>query len=330
MSVLAEHQIFKAGGGVFEVPKKFIRLSGADTVDFLHRITTQSVNRLSHGHGLPTALLQANGMILSFFDLYHAGHFFLIVVDSGLFQATWDALDRLHFGEDMVMKDVSSDFAFLSAQGPDAIGKLKEVLTNTLGRLPQEDHEIIGTEESFVARESDFDGAFGFHLLVKRSGLNEIKSQLIKSGVVNLSFELWELLRAESGHFQFGIDVNEKNLILEVALSPYVARNKGCYPGQEVVERVFTYGNVAKKLVGLELNGATDPMIVPAKLFSGDVEVGTLTSAKTLPWNGRCVGFGVVRKPHYEAGQNLLVAASHATARVVNLPGAFEIKRELA
>ena len=58
--------------------------------------------------------------------------------------------------------------------------------------------------------------------------------------------------------------------------------NKGCYPGQEVVARMDTYGNVRRKLVGLVLKDATVPPH-GAKLFSGDREVGWVSSATRSP-----------------------------------------------
>ncbi|MBK9294265.1 MAG: hypothetical protein IPM57_07450 [Oligoflexia bacterium] len=65
--------------------------------------------------------------------------------------------------------------------------------------------------------------------------------------------ELSEQQRVDSGLFSLGIDVTEKNLLLEIPFEDFLARQKGCYPGQEVVERVFTYGNVTKKLMLLDL-----------------------------------------------------------------------------
>lgn len=71
-------------------------------------------------------------------------------------------------------------------------------------------------------------------------------------GFTQLSPHLFEFLRVQEGYPLLGKDIGENEIILEGNFEKAVARNKGCYPGQEVVERIFTYGSVNKKLVKIE------------------------------------------------------------------------------
>ena len=329
MSLLSEHETYLKLGGLFELPKAVLRLSGPDGSDFLHRLTTQDVKNLRPGFGFPAALLQADSRLVSFFDIYHCGNFFFLVVDQDLFQTTWDYLEKFHFAEDIKIQNESSEFGFLSVQGPQS----GEITKKVLGRIPPSESEVIGTETCFIARRDDFQNP-GYHLVVKSGHKESLKTQLKQAGLQTLSLDLWKLLRAESGHFQFGVDINEKNLVLESALAGYISRNKGCYPGQEAVERVFTYGNVSKKLVGVEWLAVSEvaPPRLPIKLLSEGQEVGRVTSLVQFPWNKKCRGFALVRKPHYEVGSKLSYIEDGATQNVtvIGLPNAFEIKRELA
>jgi len=333
--LVAKHNVFKKNGGYFEFPKGILKISGPDARDFLHRMTSQNVNALSAGAGVPAALLQPNASIISLFHLYNSGSFFLVVSDEGLLRATHEALEKFHFAENLEMKDISGEFRFLSVQGPGA----KDVVAVILGRIPPGRHEIIGTEDALVLSENDFSAPTGFHLLIKTSRFSDVIGKLESRGLGPMSSDLWNLLRAEAGHATFGVDMSDKNLILEGALADYVSRDKGCYPGQEVVERIFTYGNVAKKLVGVEwpTNAAVQDgsflagLAVPGKLIGDEgKEVGTLTSVKFFPWSKRAFGFAMVRKPFYEEGQHLRVAGTDADVRVVSLPRSFEIRRELS
>ena len=91
-----------------------------------------------------------------------------------------------------------------------------------------------------------------------------------------------EALRIEAGLPKAGPDLNEEIVPPEANLEGKAfSLNKGCYPGQEVVARMDTYGNVRRHLVGLVMKGS----IIPprgAKLFSGDREVGWVSSATAL------------------------------------------------
>lgn len=321
--VIAEYQAYKSSCGLFQQPKGVIKVSGPQASDFLHRLTTQNIKSMTPGTGLPAALLQSNAMVVSMFELYHTGNFFLLVTDSSQTQATYEYLEKLHFTEDLQIETVTDQFTFLSVQGPHS----RDVVQKALGRVPAARGEIIGAHEAFISYSSDFEGQ-GYHLLIKREFTDEVFARLRKAGGNFLSEEFRNLLRLESGRFQFGVDINEKNLILEASSADSVSRNKGCYPGQEVVERVFTYGNVAKKLVGLQF-GADAPVAKPqAKVFADDKEIGHVTSSARLPWNNQVVALAIVRRPHYEEGSRVLVEGVAEPAEVISLPQSFEIETD--
>ena len=101
-----------------------------------------------------------------------------------------------------------------------------------------------------------------------------------------------EALRIEAGLPKAGSDLNEEIVPPEANLEGKAfSLNKGCYPGQEVVARMDTYGNVRRKLVGLVLKDSTVPPH-GAKLFSGDREVGWVSSATRSPRLNAVIAFG--------------------------------------
>lgn len=102
--------------------------------------------------------------------------------------------------------------------------------------------------------------------------------------------------RIKKGLFKFGKDITEKNLILEAPLNSYLHRDKGCYPGQEVVERVFTYGQVAKKLVAIHLK---QPLPEGSELTADGKKVGQVTSSSGLN------ALAMVQKSHYNSGSKI-------------------------
>ncbi|HET9942995.1 MAG TPA: glycine cleavage T C-terminal barrel domain-containing protein [Terriglobia bacterium] len=84
--------------------------------------------------------------------------------------------------------------------------------------------------------------------------------------------------------------------------------SKGCYPGQEVVARMDTYGTVRRHLVGLVVKGSVVPP-KGAKLFTGDREVGWISSASLSPELQAPIAFGFPLRDFSAAGTALSVHA---------------------
>ena len=114
-----------------------------------------------------------------------------------------------------------------------------------------------------------------------------------------------EALRIETGLPKAGPDLNEEIVPPEANLEGKAfSLNKGCYPGQEVVARMDTYGTVRRKLVGLLLKDSTVPSH-GAKLFSGDREVGWISSATHSPQLNAVIALGFPLRDFSEPGTEL-------------------------
>jgi aminomethyltransferase len=102
-------------------------------------------------------------------------------------------------------------------------------------------------------------------------------------GINAIGSQAREALRIEAGIPKAGTELNEEIVPPEANLEGKAfSLTKGCYPGQEVVARMDTYGNVRRRLVGLSLKDSVVPP-TGARLFSGDREVGWVSSAVYSP-----------------------------------------------
>ena len=142
------------------------------------------------------------------------------------------------------------------------------------------------------------------------------------NGIKAVGSQAREALRIEAGIPKAGPELNEEIVPPEANLEGKAfSLNKGCYPGQEVVARMDTYGNVRRHLVGLVLN---DVIIPPkgAKLFSGDREVGWVSSATTSPHQNGVIALGFPLRDFSKTGTTLSieVEGTKHNATVVELP----------
>ncbi len=111
-------------------------------------------------------------------------------------------------------------------------------------------------------------------------------------------------VRIENGKPRYGEDIRETSLVQETQQMHAVSFNKGCYIGQEIVERVRAQGHVNKKLVRIEMNAA-DPIAAGTKLTAAGAEVGEVTSSVTSPQSGKLIVLAVVRTQFAEPGMQL-------------------------
>ena len=130
--------------------------------------------------------------------------------------------------------------------------------------------------------------------------------------------EALESLRIEAGIPRYGAELAEDTLLLEAGLLNAVSFTKGCYLGQEIVERARSRGHVNWRLVGLTVDSAQPP--APGeKLTAAEKQIGEITSACVLPSPGKTIALAYVRREVAETGTQLALA-SGAAAEVTALP----------
>jgi folate-binding protein YgfZ len=172
---------------------------------------------------------------------------------------------------------------------------------------------------------ADDTGLDGYELLVPDAQAEVVWQTLLQAGE---PFELrpvgltaLNLLRVEAGIPWYGVDMDESRIVLEVGLEHALSFKKGCYLGQEVVERATARGHVNRKLSGLLVHGDTIP-ISGDKLFHDSQEVGWITSAINSPRLGRPIALAYVRREHLAPGTQLRIdrQGTPVIAEVTTLP----------
>jgi len=143
-----------------------------------------------------------------------------------------------------------------------------------------------------------------------------LTTTLASAGAVPATPHTLEAARIEAGYPVFGIDMSTDTIPLEAAIEDRaISLTKGCYVGQEVIIRVLHrgHGRVARKLVGLRVEGDVPPR--RSKIFTGDREIGFVTSAAQSPRFGS-IALGYVHRDFIEPGTVVEVDAARARAVV--------------
>jgi len=209
-----------------------------------------------------------------------------------------------HLSRFIVADDVTmavSDAALIGLYGPSA-----PALLGMSTSLPYQGQMREGGV--FVAADPTLPVP-GFTLIAPADRSGEL-DRLLAHGVSPLGFDAWERLRIENGFPRWGADMGPDVLPMEAGLEPLAIRyDKGCYIGQEVIQRVKTYSEPPKTLVQLAFDG--DAPAVGAKILAGAEEVGHITSVAP----GLALGY--VRKEHKAPGTRLMIGTLSAGVRAL-------------
>jgi folate-binding protein YgfZ len=263
-----------------------VEIRGADSLDFLNRLTSADFKRLKPGEFTPGTLLAPTGKLLLYFKAlaFEPGRYTLLVPPGGEgspAQAAFDALERMHFREDLTITPVAGDWIYLRLLLQDE-------------RAAESTRAGAG-KRSFWMNEARWAVApFGADLGVAVSApeADAVKASLAAAGMVERQDPEGFRLRAADPAWPG--ELNPNVIALEAGLGNALHENKGCYPGQEVIERIRAMGQVPRVLMQFRGEGAAPA--VPAPIQSGDKECGSLTSASADPIDAGWVGLGYVKR----------------------------------
>jgi aminomethyltransferase len=144
---------------------------------------------------------------------------------------------------------------------------------------------------------------------------------LISAGATPVGCESLEILRISVGTPVYGVDIRERDLPQETEQTRALNFNKGCYVGQEIVERIRSRGNVHRKFIGLLLE-RVETISPGAKIVVGEKEVGEVTSFAILPsiTEEQAIALGYIRREAGMPGQKVEVGDAKVRATVIQLP----------
>ena len=305
-------------------------ITGADRVRFLHGQVTNDIKRLQLGQGCYAALVDAKGRMESDLNVFCLTDELLLDFEPGLTRSISQRLDRYIVADDVQVVDVGPLYGLLTVQGPQAEKVI--ALSAIFGEYPKRTYSFNKSADAILGELYLMNvprlARTGFDIFAPADALEKVARQLVTTakavGGGACGWEAFETARIESGVPRFGIDMDNMNFPQECGIDESaVSYSKGCYIGQEVLNRIHTMGHVNRELRGLILPRDLQPL--PAKgekLLRAGKEVGWITSTVFSPALKENIALGIVRKEAGAIGTELEVRRAEATspARVVGLP----------
>ncbi|MBI1786589.1 MAG: aminomethyl transferase family protein [Acidobacteria bacterium] len=277
---------------------------GEDRARLLHAMTTNHVQQLQPSQGCYAFFLNAQGRILGDVNLFCLEDRFLLDVEPETRHSLYQHLDKFIIADDVTLEDASERMAVLGVEGPQS----GEALAAMGAPVPETPFGHAAWEGRTVARVS-FTGAEGFRIFAPPEDLPALAANLEAADA-----EAARLVRLENGKPRYGEDIFDTTLTAETQQNHALHFSKGCYLGQEVVERVRSRGHVNRLLVAVEIEGSEPPE--PHAILTVDgAEVGRMCSSGFSPAMGRVVGLAYIRVSHAAPGAVLSAAGKSCLVR---------------
>src|SRR5271169_5785868 len=302
-----------------------VELTGPDRVRYLNAIVSNDVKSLGEGRGTLALLLTPQGHILAELEIYALQDKLLALSHASVRERTAATLDKFISMDDVTLSDVTDQFASFAIEGPRAGTVIAEACGLALEGFSE--HAIAEVEIDGVAchliRHSHF-GFPGAEIIAPHAHLGLLWRNLHASVIAQhgaaIGMRAVNALRLEAGIPCFPDDFNDTVIPHEAALeATHISFSKGCYTGQEIVERVRSRGQVNRRRVQLKFSVA-DPPAPLTRLYAASAETqsaenkaaaaeskeaGIITSSAFSPAANAAIGMAYVRREHNSPGSVL-------------------------
>jgi folate-binding protein YgfZ len=294
-----ELQAIREGAAIAPITDRaFLRITGSDATRWLNGMVTNNIKDLAPGEGNYNFLLNAQGRIQGDCTIYREPNegnaTFLLETDKSQIETIHQILDKFIIMDDVELSELRGGSRFLLVLGPRAVSALESI------GLP-----YISPNIYKIAELSDGPIALFTNGTENRFVLSGEKDQIEfirpKLGLPELSPEALKAHRILTTTPRYGQDIRDRDLPQETAQTHALHFAKGCYLGQEIVERIRSRGQVHRTFTQFRLTGTLPEL--PAPLEANGKPAGELTSAIQI--GDDLIALGYARREALDTHQTL-------------------------
>jgi aminomethyltransferase len=266
-----------------------IRATGEDRARLLHAMSTNNVRDLAPMQANYAFFLNAVGRMLADAYLYNLGESIVLDTEPETRGKLLEHLEKFIIADDVTLEDDTEKWACIGLEGPESC----DVATSVGIPVPKAKLAIEEWENGFVARVGSTrpDGARVFVPIGQKHGFIE---KLAQAGIPEADPEAARVVRLENGIPRYGEEISERYLVQETRQMHAVDFQKGCYLGQEIVERVRSRGQVHRLLMPVRITGEAIPA-AGTKLTADGQPAGEISSAVYSPGLREIVALAYLR-----------------------------------
>jgi folate-binding protein YgfZ len=296
------------GAGIARLEQMgWIRVTGEDRVRWLNGMVTNTIQDLNPGQGTYNFLLSVQGRIQGDAMIFAEPDALLMETASSQVPPLMALLDHFIIMDDVELADITSERSGLLVAGPQAPSLLAKIGLSVEGLATLEERKTSwnAAQISIFHMHSPLDPPLlqRFELWTDAETTPKLLDALQNAGAALCDAESLDWLRILEGTPLYGIDIRDRELPQETGQTHALHFAKGCYLGQEIVERIRSRGNVHRTFSAFQLEGN---LPAPGSLLEADgKQIGELTSVAAIPLpagNIAQLGLGYIRRETLDRG----------------------------
>ena len=279
---------------------RFLRLTGSDTIEYLHRMVTQDIRTMAPHDARAACLCTHKGKLVGHLLIVRWDDQVILVTPATHFEAVFFQLEKYVIVDDVVLEDASDDWKLLSVQGP----KSEEIIREHFAVANPEFTKNF--ETSLVALDNDAQiigfehtrtGERGIDLLVPKPQFEKVVKTLEDAigALENEHDQAFNRARIEAGIPAANTELTDAIIPVEAALQHTISYTKGCYAGQEVIAKIKYLGEPPKTLLSLTADMESFSNEANIELQNGGKTLGTVTSWFRVPESQQVVLLGFIK-----------------------------------
>jgi folate-binding protein YgfZ len=300
--------------GVYELPQRVkIRLTRNDRVRWLNGMVTNSIRDLAQNHGVYAFLLNPQSHILGDLVAFQRGESLLVETDRAQLAKILATFDHYIIMDDVEVADISETLASIGVTGPKGCEVLAAAGIQLPPMHPLEVADLPWRDIPISVVRGGDDAFPSYEIWIAPEQVASLRDALQSAGATLVGQDALELYRVAMGVPLYGKDIRERDLPQETEQQHALNFSKGCYVGQEIVERIRSRGNVHRKFTGFKIDG--EPPAVGTKIQAQGKDVGEITSSAAIPGldGEQAVALGYLRRELAGPGKELDAAGNRVT-----------------
>jgi len=296
-------------------------LTGEDRVRWLNGVVTNNVRDLGVGHGVYCFVLTPQGRIMADLLAYNRGDYLLVTSDRSQAATIKETFDHYIIMDDVEVADVSDKLSAVGIAGPAAAAVLQHSGIDASLLAPGQVADLVWHDLGVTVGRGTHPNFDGFEMWFAAEHTPKVWDALLAAGAKPIGSEALEWYRIARGVPRYGVDLTQRDLPQETEQNHALSFTKGCYVGQEIVERIRARAILHRTFTGFLIDG--QPVQSGTKITEGERNIGEITSAVRIPFPSgeHVVGLGYLRRESATPGT--LVHFGEQTAIVQSIPFQF-------
>ena len=310
-SITEEHLAVRNAAGIFDISHMGeVTVSGGGAMDFLNRVLTNDLHKLTPGLGHYTLMCNERGGTID--DLYAyqlSEDVYLLVLNASRIEVdvAWFQARAAEFSGELKFTDASHHYSAVALQGP----RVKEFISTVVAGASISARRVNDVTElkkneiggfhfehgCVLVSRTGYTGEDGFEMVGNEEAIRHVWDKILEAGapfgVKPCGLGARDTLRTEVCYPLYGHELDEETTPIEAGLGFFVSLDKGEFIGRDILAEQKTRG-VNNKLIAFKMAGKSPPPRPHYPILANGISVGLVTSGTQSPSLNIGIGMGYV------------------------------------